>query len=237
MNSKIHLLSIAPVAAWLLTACNYTDGPCWRRGEGSEGAGAGTGDGSVILSSGSGDFGDTPPQGNGDPPLKCNEDDEDNKDSHSDSPKNPPQNPPQSQCLGVGDTAGDGSTFSSCSVACTSTCPAASIVGCGLRVDYPHESTHFPGTVNVVAEFTCNDLVASIEMAIGLTRDGQEVAYQTFVGSGVKTLERHVATSLPCVDGAYQGGATAVVTFPFPSFPATGTLHANSAIKQIICKR
>src|SRR4051812_13187866 len=75
MNSKIRNLSIAPVAVWLLTACNYTDGPCWRRGEGSEGAGAGTGDGSVILSSGSGDLGDTSPgqsQGNGDPPLKCN---------------------------------------------------------------------------------------------------------------------------------------------------------------------
>jgi hypothetical protein len=228
------------LAAWLLTACNYTDGPCWRRGEGSEGAGAGTGDGSVILSSGSGDFGDTPPgqpQGNGDPPLKCNEDDEDDEDSHSDSPKSPPQNPPQRQCQGVGDTAGDGSTFSSCTGPCTSTCPTASIVGCALYVDYPHESMHEPGTINVMARFNCNNPVASIEMTVGLARDGQEVVRKKFFDYNIKTTKHNVATSLPCVDGFYEGAASAIVGFGPSAFPATGTLNSNSTIVQVTCKR
>jgi hypothetical protein len=236
MNSKIHILSIAPVAAWLLTACNYTDGPCWRRGEGSEGAGAGTGDGSVILSSGSGDFGDTPPQGNGDPPLKCNEDDEDNeddKDSHSDSPKSPPQ----SQCLGVGDTAGDGSTFSSCTGPCTSTCPPADVVNCALRVDHPHESMHEPGTVNVIAYVECDRPVAGIKLVVQLKRDGQEVAWKDFEKSGVAELRGNAATSRPCVVGAYHGEAAVIITYYPPAFPATGTLGRKSATKEITCKR
>jgi hypothetical protein len=234
MSSKMRPLSIAPVATWLLTACNYTDGPCWRRGEGSEGAGAGPGDGSVILSSGSGDFGDTPPgqsQDNGDPPLKCNEDDEDDKDSHSDSPESPPQRP----CQGVGDTAGDGSSFSSCTGPCTSTCPPADLVNCNVRVDDPHDSGHVGGTVNMIARVKCDRPVAAIKLVVRLKRDGQEVILNDFSNSGVAALQGKANT--PCVDGTYQGEAAAEGTYFPPSFPATGTFGAKSATKEITCRR
>jgi hypothetical protein len=115
--------------------------------------------------------------------------------------------------------------------------PPAGIVDCTFRVDNPHESMHFPGTVNVIATLTCNRPVSGIEMTIGLARDGQEVISRTFTNSGVASLRENVATTLPCVSGAYQGAAVALVSFPPPSLPASGILHANSATLPVTCKK
>jgi hypothetical protein len=70
------------------------------------------------------------------------------------------------------------------------------------------------GTINVVARVECNRPVEGIEMKLGLARDWQEVVSRTFTNSGVASFEGHVATTLPCVSGAYQGAAAARVTFP-----------------------
>jgi hypothetical protein len=107
---------------------------------------------------------------------------------------------------------------------------------CSLRVDYPHPSTHEPGTINVVARVECNRPVQAIEMTLGLARDWQEVASRTFTNSGVASLTGNVATTLPCVPGAYQGAAAARVTFPPTSMPASAILNSNSATREIDCK-
>jgi hypothetical protein len=72
MSSRKILLLIVTIAIGASTACNYTVGECWRRGEGSAGVGAGPGDSSGVGSSGSGDFGDDPGEQNNEEPLVCN---------------------------------------------------------------------------------------------------------------------------------------------------------------------
>jgi len=111
------------------------------------------------------------------------------------------------------------------------------IVDCSLRVDWPHESMHFPGTINVEATVQCDAPVAGIELKVGLARDGQEVASSTFANSGVASLEGRAATTLPCVSGAYTGGAAALVTFSSPSLATRNILNANSITRPIICKK
>jgi hypothetical protein len=128
MSSRRSILLIVVVAIWTLAACNWTVGECWRRGEGSEGTGAGPGDGSIVLSSGSGDFYAAPPdepQYGAEPPLECNKRDESSEESPPDSPERATESP----CQGVGDTAGDGQTYVYCSDTCSSKCPPAGVNG------------------------------------------------------------------------------------------------------------
>jgi hypothetical protein len=109
------------------------------------------------------------------------------------------------------------------------------IVNCSLRVDWPHLSGHKTGTINVEAKVECNAPVAGIEMTVGLARDGQEVVSHTIANSGVASLKGNVATTPPCVSGAYQGAAAALVTFPSPSLATGHTLNGNSPTLPITC--
>lgn len=110
------------------------------------------------------------------------------------------------------------------------------IAVCSLRVDFPHLSMHEPGTINVVAVVQCNRPVEAIEMKVGLARNFLEVASRTWTNTGASSLKGNAATTLPCVDGAYQGAAAARVTFPPTSMPAENILNANSATLDIKCK-
>jgi hypothetical protein len=107
MSSRKILLLIVTIAIGTSTACNYTVGECWRRGEGSAGVGAGPGDSSGVGSSGSGDFGDEPGEQNNEEPLVCNKSEQKSKE---DSPKEAPKSPtdpcqqngaPSMGCTGV----------------------------------------------------------------------------------------------------------------------------------------
>lgn len=109
------------------------------------------------------------------------------------------------------------------------------IVNCSLHVDWPHLSSDEPGTISVKANVQCDAPVEGIEMKVGLARDFQEVVSRTFTNSGVASLKGRVATTLPCVSGAYTGGAAALVTFPSPSLATKNTLNANSPRVQITC--
>jgi hypothetical protein len=81
------------VAAMLsITACNYTDGPCYRRGEGDVGAGVG---GGVLVPGGVGGYGDTLPDPRGAP--LCN----------APSEKSEPEDPPPASPAPSGGEAGD----------------------------------------------------------------------------------------------------------------------------------
>lgn len=70
-----------------LVACNYDMGECWVRGEETSGAGAG----SIIPTTGSGDFDDAPPERqNAEEPTECNSTEpnrpDDSGPSHDDDP-------------------------------------------------------------------------------------------------------------------------------------------------------
>lgn len=85
MNTMRRPLLVAAIILMGITACNYTVGECWPRGEGggtgSESVAAG---GGIIIPTGVGGFGDAPPkqpQDATDPELKCNSDDTDDTDT------------------------------------------------------------------------------------------------------------------------------------------------------------
>lgn len=115
------------------------------------------------------------------------------------------------------------------------TAPGApiAIAGCQFQVDRPHESTHFPGTVNVIGWIRCNRPVERIEMTLGLALNGVELKSATFSNSGSAYLQGNVA--VPCVNGTYNGAAAATITFPPGSLPQIGNGHAGSGNVDIIC--
>ncbi|WP_437759390.1 hypothetical protein [Sorangium sp. So ce1389] len=128
MNAKRFLLLIVVISVWTLAACNWTIGDCYPVGDRTSGAGAGPGSEPrpVYTSAGSGDFGAEPPE---DPydgserKIACNESDLEDEEEEDARPTNSPESP-RDPCPGVGDIAGDGATFLSCSDECRSRCPA-----------------------------------------------------------------------------------------------------------------
>ena len=85
-------------------------------------------------------------------------------------------------------------------------------ITCALQVNYPHLSTHVPGTVNVTASTTCTAPVTYINMKVGLYYNGTLVTQNSF--SGYNTTEVDGNAAAPCQNGTYTGAATAAVTFP-----------------------
>ncbi|WP_437672218.1 hypothetical protein [Sorangium sp. So ce131] len=129
MNAKRFLLLIVVISVWTLAACNWTIGDCYPVGDRTSGAGAGPGSEPrpVYTSAGSGDFGAEPPE---DPydgserKIACNESDlEDDEEEEDARPTNSPESP-RDPCPGVGDIAGDGAAFLTCSEACSEKCPS-----------------------------------------------------------------------------------------------------------------
>ena len=108
-----------------------------------------------------------------------------------------------------------------------------SSVFCDSQVHYPHKSMHFPGTVNVLATVTCTSSIPQIRMTVMLERDGVQVASSTVSNSGSAVLSGHAAT--PCVNGTYQGRASATVTFPPGIIPIIRTRNKTSKQIPIIC--
>jgi hypothetical protein len=119
MKSMKSLLWIAVMAILGFTACNYTEGPCYRR-EDIEGPGSdGVGGGPIVP--GWGGYGDVPPepQDATDPPLlDCNKTEQ------------PDEGDDSSSCgdSGVG-TVTEGETYTHCSGPCAAKCPVGGVNG------------------------------------------------------------------------------------------------------------
>lgn len=117
MHSMKGILWIALSAILGFTACNYTDGPCYRR-EDIEGPGSdGVGGGPIVP--GWGGYGDVPPdpQEGTDPPLNCNRTDE------PDSTEQPDQGTDSGSCSDIPDgVTASGDTYAHCSGPCEAKC-------------------------------------------------------------------------------------------------------------------
>ena len=116
MNTLRSLPLIIAIALGI-TACNYTVGECWPRGEGGGSSEAVAAGGGVIIPGGVGGFGDSPgkqPQKAGtSPPLDCNSD-ETEAETETESPT-------ENTCQ-TGSTPSDGTTITVCSDACKGSC-------------------------------------------------------------------------------------------------------------------
>lgn len=98
---------------------------------------------------------------------------------------------------------------------------SANVITCTGQAQYPHKSSHVPGTVNVVATVSCTAAVTSIGIRAALYRNGALVK-----DSGAKYVygtsfaQNNAAET--CHNATYQGWMSFTVTFPPGYSPATG---------------
>ncbi len=98
-------------------------------------------------------------------------------------------------------------------------------ITCQLKANNPHNSTHVPGTVNMVATIICTGPVSQLSINAGLYYNGSLIATGSKSNSGSATVQANAATS--CVSGTYQGGATGSVVFPSGYEPPTSNFNGQ----------
>ncbi len=88
-------------------------------------------------------------------------------------------------------------------------------ITCTLKINFPHKSTHFPGTVNVVGTIGCSAAVSRLSIRVGLYFNGHLKAQKLVNSTHKSNVQSNAA--LPCFNGTYEGAATGLVIFP-PGF-------------------
>lgn len=111
--------------------------------------------------------------------------------------------------------------------------PDQGLIVCRLKVDHPHQSRHEPKNVNVKAEATCTSTVERIQMQVALMRNGRTVAGNSDEKPGRLRLKVNAAAA--CVDGIYQGTASATIFFPPGHNPNPQTLYETSTTRPVNC--
>ena len=90
---------------------------------------------------------------------------------------------------------------------------ANSIIICNPDVQYPHNSTHKPGTVNEVVTVSCTAPVTQIQLVAGLYYNSALVN-QSSMARCSNTSTCQANTAVPCQSGDYKGGMSWGVYFP-----------------------
>ncbi|MFE2754902.1 hypothetical protein ACFXGA_23165 [Actinosynnema sp. NPDC059335] len=108
------------------------------------------------------------------------------------------------------------------------------VITCNAISDYPHNSSHVPGTINVVGRGVCDYAVGSIDVVTGLFRGGT-----TVVGTGAR-VQANVASlsapaSAPCAAGSYIGVADVIFTAPPGYYPPAIRLVGQSPSVSLSC--
>jgi hypothetical protein len=108
------------------------------------------------------------------------------------------------------------------------------VITCSAISDYPHNSGHVPGTINVVGRGVCDFPVGMIDVVTGLFRGGT-----TIVGTGAR-VQANVASlsapaSAPCVAGSYIGVADVIFTAPPGYEPPAVRLVGQSIPVSLSC--
>lgn len=120
----------------------------------------------------------------------------------------------------------------------TTTGVAAAVTGppvitCNAVSDYPHKSTHVPGTVNVIGRGVCDYPVGAIDVVTGLFRGYTVVGTGSRYQTNVASLSASAAT--PCVSGSYIGVADVIFYAPPGYSPAYLHLVNQSIPISITC--
>jgi hypothetical protein len=109
--------------------------------------------------------------------------------------------------------------------------PGGSVITCTLKVNYPHNSIHVGGTVNVTSEIKCTSNVDSIYVSTGL-RGAQS-------GNGwaqkFNTNYQSSNAAAPCVNGSYWGVASGTVTFPSGYTPRVQNVNGAGGTRVVDC--
>jgi hypothetical protein len=86
------------------------------------------------------------------------------------------------------------------------------VITCILRVDYPHNSSHVDGTVNTVAQVSCDSAMTSLTLLLQLYYNGSVANSVIQENFGAASLTQNVAA--PCIPGGWQAHAETLVEFP-----------------------
>jgi hypothetical protein len=123
----------------------------------------------------------------------------------------------------AGALIGFGATAASAAPAATPA--AAAAITCRIQVQNPHNSTHVPGTINVVATVNCTGQVSHIASFVTLYKNG------AYAGSGANDVYNTSSDSVNAAAGCVIGQdyyATASAEIWYPSGPPQWTNIVNS---------
>jgi hypothetical protein len=108
---------------------------------------------------------------------------------------------------------------------------------CTIKINYPHDSGHNPGSVNVTGSITCTAPVTFLEIGVGLYLNGYLTASNYASNSGKLYVSTNAA-AVCLLPGVYEGGDVGYVIFP-PGYvpPASnwGGAEFYSPAEYIVC--
>ncbi|MFV8131876.1 hypothetical protein [Streptomyces syringium] len=111
---------------------------------------------------------------------------------------------------------------------------AAAVIRCEGQVQRPHNSTHVPGTVNVVVTVSCTAPVPEITTRAALYKNGQLVNQSTLrTQHNTRTAQNNAAVR--CSPGNYRGWMYFKVVFPPGYNPPTGSANGLGQEVPISC--
>lgn len=111
---------------------------------------------------------------------------------------------------------------------------AAAVITCTPNVQSPHNSTHVPGTVNVVVTLSCTAPVPRISIRAALYRNGNLVKDSGAKDVlGARSAQNNAAE--PCHAATYQGWMSYFVQFPAGYVPPTGASSGFGPTRSITC--
>ena len=102
---------------------------------------------------------------------------------------------------------------------------APNVNGCGIQVQDPHNSTHVPGSINVVATVNCSVAVSHIALFVTLYKDN------AYAGSGANDVYFTGSDSANAATGCqlwhyYAASAQAEIWFPSGSPQWTNVVNS-----------
>ncbi|MFD9409681.1 hypothetical protein ACFWBN_22065 [Streptomyces sp. NPDC059989] len=111
---------------------------------------------------------------------------------------------------------------------------AAAVIRCAGQVQRPHNSTHVPGTVNVVVTVSCTAAVPEITTRAALYKNGQLVNQSTLrTQHNSRSAQNNAAVR--CSPGKYRGWMYFKVVFPPGYNPPTASANGLGQEVAISC--
>ncbi|GGF15026.1 hypothetical protein GCM10011399_06170 [Subtercola lobariae] len=114
-----------------------------------------------------------------------------------------------------------------------STGPGGQVITCTIKTNYPHNSGHVFGTVNVTADVLCSAPVGGLNVNVALQRNGATTSTGRSQNGGQNYLSANAAVG--CVNGRYQGLSHISVTFPAGFSPSVAGTDSSSISRNIDC--
>lgn len=111
---------------------------------------------------------------------------------------------------------------------------AAAVIRCQGQVQRPHNSTHVPGTVNVVVTVSCTAPVPEITTRAALYKNGQLVN-QSALRTQRNTASAQNNAAVRCSPGNYRGWMYFKVVFPPGYNPPTASANGLGQEVALTC--